>query len=74
MVTIRLSRFGRKKAPFYRVVVVDSRKKTTGGVIEFIGTWNPIKKLTDIDKDKVASWVKKGAQISPSVKKLIVEK
>ncbi|KKR44850.1 MAG: 30S ribosomal protein S16 [Microgenomates group bacterium GW2011_GWC1_41_20] len=71
MVTIRLSRFGRKKAPFYRVVVVDSRKKTTGGVIEFIGTWNPIKNLTVVDKDKLTEWVKKGAQVSPAVKKII---
>lgn len=71
MVTIRLSRFGRKKAPFYRIVVVDSRKKTTGGVIEFIGTWNPIKKLKEIDKAKMAEWVKNGAQVSDSVKKIL---
>jgi len=71
MVTIRLSRFGRKKAPFYRIVVVDGRKKTTGGVIDYIGTWNPIKKLKVIDKDKVALWTKNGAQLSASVKKIL---
>jgi small subunit ribosomal protein S16 len=71
MVTIRLSRFGRKKAPFYRIVVVDSRKKTTGSVIEYIGTWNPDKKLKVIDKEKLSEWTKKGAQISASVKKII---
>jgi len=71
MVTIRLSRFGRKKAPFYRIVVVDSRKKTTGSVIEYIGTWNPIKKLKVIDKTKVTEWIKKGAQVSDSVKKIL---
>lgn len=71
MVTIRLSRFGRKKAPFYRIVVVDDRKKTTGGVIDYIGTWNPIKKLKVIDKDKVALWTKNGAQLSASVKKIL---
>lgn len=71
MVTIRLSRFGRKKAPFYRIVAVDSRKKVVGGVIEYIGTWNPIKKEKKIDKEKLSSWIKKGAQVSTSVKKLI---
>ncbi len=71
MVTIRLSRFGRKKAPFYRIVVVDSRKKTTGGVIEYVGTWNPIKKLKEVDKEKVKEWVSKGAQVSASVKKIL---
>lgn len=71
MVTIRLSRFGRKKAPFYRIVVTDSKKKTTGGIIDYIGTWNPIKKLKEIDKEKLAQWKKNGAQMSATVKKLL---
>lgn len=71
MVTIRLSRFGRKKAPFYRIVVTDSKKKTTGGVIDYIGTWNPIKKLKEIDKEKLNEWKKNGAQMSATVKKLL---
>ncbi len=71
MVTIRLSRFGRKKAPFYRIVVTDSRKKTTGGIIEYIGTWNPIKKIKEIDKEKLSKWTKTGAQMSASVKKIL---
>ncbi len=71
MVTIRLSRFGRKKAPFYRVVAVDSRKKAIGGVLEYLGIWNPSKKIIDIDKTKVTAWIKKGAQVSATVKKLL---
>ncbi len=71
MVTIRLSRFGRKNAPFYRIAVIDSRKKTTGGVLDYIGTWNPIKKLTQIDKEKLDSWTKKGARISSSLEKIL---
>lgn len=71
MVTIRLSRFGRRNAPFYRIVATDSRKKTTGGIIEYIGTWNPIKKIKEIDKEKLAKWVKTGAQMSASVKKIL---
>jgi len=71
MVTIILPRYGRKKAPFYRVVAVDSGKKTAGKVLEFVGTWNPAKKIKEIDKEKVNAWVKKGAQISAAVKKLL---
>ena len=71
MVIIRLSRFGRKKAPFYRVIAVDSSKKTTGKYLQVLGTWNPAKKESKIDKDKVKIWIGKGAQISVGVKKLL---
>lgn len=71
MVTIRLARFGRKKGPFYRVVVLDSSKKTAGANIEVLGYWNPTKKDFKIEKTKFDSWVKKGAQVSPAVTKLI---
>lgn len=74
MIAIRLSRFGRKKAPFYRIVAVDSRKKATGMVLKFLGTWNPAKKEFKIDKDELKIWVGKGAQISATVKKLIDNK
>ncbi len=70
MVTIRLARHGRKKAPFYRIVAVDSQKKTTGAVLEVLGTWNPSKKELNFMKEKADSWVKKGAQMSATVKKL----
>lgn len=71
MVSIRLSRFGHKKAPFYRVVAVDSKKKQGGMVLEILGTWNPIKNEVDIDKKRVEAWVAKGGQISTPVKNLI---
>jgi len=73
MVIIRLSRFGRKKAPFYRVVVVDSSKKATGKYLEAVGTWNPAKSAKTIDKNKVNAWIKKGATLSATVKKLMEE-
>ena len=68
MVKIRLQRQGAKKAPFYHIVVADSRK-----VIEKIGTYNP---MTDpativVDKEKVEAWVKNGAKMTDSVKALI---
>jgi len=71
MVIIRLSRFGRKKAPYYRVVAVDSSKKTTGKYLQVLGTFNPAKKESKIDKDKLKVWIGKGAQISIGVKKLL---
>lgn len=62
---------GRKKAPFYRIVAVDSRKKATGAVLEILGTWNIAKKKLDINKEKVDAWVKKGARMSATVEKLL---
>lgn len=71
MVTIRLARFGRKKGAFYRIVVLDSTKKTSGANLEVVGYWNPLKKDLKVEKERVADWVKKGAQISATVKKLL---
>jgi len=70
MVTIRLSRYGRKKAPFYRIVAVDSTKKATGEVLEFLGFWNPKNKETKFEKEKIQAWIKKGAKLSATVEKL----
>lgn len=71
MVSIRLSRFGHKNAPFYRIVAVDSKKRQGGMVLEILGTWNPSKKEFNVDKKKVEAWVSKGGQVSPAVKKLL---
>lgn len=74
MVKIRLSRYGRKKAPFYRVVAVDSIKKGTGMFLEILGTYNPAKKAKEFDMEKAQAWIKKGAQVSDTVKKLFFTK
>lgn len=73
MVKIRLRRAGAKKAPFYKVVVADSRSPRDGRIIEQIGTYNP---MTDpsqinIDAQKVEEWIKKGAQPTDTVKSLL---
>lgn len=73
MVTIRLSRYGRKKAPFYRVIVVDSRKKRDGAFLDVLGFWNPEKDDKKIDKTGLDAWIKKGAQVSDTVKKLFIK-
>ena len=72
-VKIRLRRMGAKKAPFYRVVVADSRFPRDGRFIEEIGYYDPTKNpaVVNIDKDKANEWIKKGAQPTDTVKRLL---
>ncbi|QQS39550.1 30S ribosomal protein S16 [Candidatus Woesebacteria bacterium] len=71
MIKIRLARFGARNKPFYRVVVTDSKRKITGKPLEVLGFWNPKSQEKSIDKKKLDAWVKKGAQITATLKKLI---
>ena len=73
MVKIRLKRMGAKKAPFYRVVVADSRYPRDGRFIEEIGTYNPLKQPSEIkiDAEKAQKWLSNGAQPTDTVKKLL---
>lgn len=61
MVRIRLSRRGKNKNPFYRIVVTNKRTKRDGAPIEEIGTYNPKTKELKVNKDKANDWIKKGA-------------
>lgn len=72
MVKIRLKRMGAKKAPFYRIVVADSRNPRDGGSIAEIGTYNPLTEPAEIKVNAEAAkeWMGKGAQVSDTVKKL----
>ncbi len=72
-VKIRLRRIGAKKAPFYRVVVADSRYPRDGRFIEEIGYYNPLVEPADvkIDADKAKQWIKNGAQPTDTVKSLL---
>ncbi|MBE6897239.1 MAG: 30S ribosomal protein S16 [Clostridia bacterium] len=71
-VKIRLRRMGAKKAPFYRIVVADSRFPRDGRFIEEIGTYNPLTEPSEvkIDAEKAAQWIKNGAQPTDTVKSL----
>ncbi len=71
-VKIRLRRMGSKKAPFYRVVVADSRYPRDGRFIEEIGTYNPLTEpaAVNIDGEKAKTWLKNGAQPTDVVKRL----
>ena len=73
MVKIRLKRIGAKKAPFYRVVVADSRYPRNGRFIEEIGYYNPIAEPAQlsIDADKAKKWLGNGAQPTETVKALL---
>lgn len=69
---IRLTRMGRKKKPFYRIVVTDFRKRRDGGWIESIGFYNPLAEpvALKIDSDRLAYWKSVGAKMSERVAKL----
>jgi len=73
MVKIRLKRVGAKKAPFYHIVVADSRSPRDGKIIEKIGTYDPMTEPStiNVDKEKVEKWIKNGAKPTDSVKQLI---
>ena len=72
-VKIRLRRMGAKKAPFYRVVVADSRFPRDGRFIEELGYYDPTKEPTvfKVDGDKVKQWIANGAQPTDTVKALL---
>ena len=72
-VKIRLRRMGAKKAPFYRVVVADSRYPRDGRFIEEVGTYDPTKNpsVINVDLEKTNKWIANGAQPTEPVKKIL---
>ena len=73
MVKIRLRRMGAKKAPYYRIVVADSRCPRDGRCIEEIGTYNPLTEpaAITVDVEKAQTWIKNGAQPTDTVRGLL---
>ncbi|MCL6634953.1 MAG: 30S ribosomal protein S16 [Peptococcaceae bacterium] len=74
-VKIRLRRMGAKKAPFYRIVVADSRSPRDGRFIEEIGYYDPLKDpaVIKINEEKALDWLRKGAQLSDTAKALFTK-
>ena len=72
-VKIRLRRMGKKKAPFYRIVVADSRFPSDGRFIEEIGYYDPLEKpaVVKVDAEKAKKWISNGAQPTDTVKVLL---
>lgn len=73
MLKIRLRRMGARNNPFYRVVVSDSRRVPTGRAVEEIGFYDPTTEpvTLNVDAERVQYWVGQGAQLSPTVAKLV---
>ncbi len=73
MLVIRLSRFGKKKKPFYRVVVTDKRRPRDGRFVEIVGTYDPRKQPAEVrlDAERVKYWLGCGAQPSDTVRSLL---
>jgi len=73
MLTIRLTRKGKKNQPFFRVVLVDKRRSSTGGkAVEDLGYVDPLKKRRSLNKERIQYWISKGAQASATIHNLLV--
>jgi len=75
--SIRLKRFGTKKRPYYRIVVMDAKAPRDGKTIEEVGFYHPIEaedKQISFDADKVRAWVDKGARVSDTVRGILNKK
>ncbi len=72
-VRIRLTRKGRKKQPFYRIIVADSQAPRDGKFLDIVGTYDPMQNpaVVKIDNEKLDSWMKKGARPTETVESLI---
>ena len=75
--TIRLKKFGTKKRPYYRIVVVDSRAPRDGKTIDELGYYHPIEaeeKQISFDQDKIRGWLDKGVTVSDTVRGILNKK
>lgn len=75
MVMIRLARFGARKQPYYRVVVIEKDRARNGRSIEVVGTYNPRTNPATValKRDRIEHWTSKGAQLSDRVQKLLTK-
>ncbi len=76
MLSIRLTRMGAKKRPFYRIVVTEKRSKRDGRFVESVGYYDPCRNPADvkINRERVKYWIERGAQPSETVRSLINRK
>lgn len=73
MLTIRLSRIGKKKHPIYRVIVSEKQKDTVGDYLELLGHYDPHTNKAELKAERIKYWIDKGAQSSGTVHNLLVE-
>lgn len=74
MLILRLSRVGKKKQPTYRLVVQEKHRDPWGTSVEILGNYNPRTKALDIKEDRIKHWLNNGAQMSPTVNNLLIDK
>ncbi|MCF7906689.1 30S ribosomal protein S16 [Patescibacteria group bacterium] len=72
MLTIKFSRKGRKKQPFYRIIVLEKAKDPRGNFLEDLGFRNPLSKETVLKKERIKYWLSQGAQPTGSVRNLLI--
>ncbi|TSC93432.1 MAG: 30S ribosomal protein S16 [Candidatus Berkelbacteria bacterium Licking1014_7] len=74
MTIIRLQRVGKKSQPYFRLVVADKKRHVSAKTLEILGSFNPRSKEINFEKEKIISWIEKGAQISNTVARLLQNK
>lgn len=74
MLTIRLSRIGKKNKPMYRLIISEKARDPYGKALEILGSYNPYSKELQINEEKTKTWISKGAGMSPTVNNLLIEK
>lgn len=74
MLTIRLSRVGKKKKPLYRLIISEKGRDPWGKAMEFLGFYNPYTKELSAKADRIKYWISKGSQMSPTVNNLLITK
>ena len=74
MLVIRLARIGTKNRPSYRIIICERGRDNYGNVLEILGTYNTYSKELKVEGEKVKAWISKGAQLSPTLNNLLVEK
>jgi len=72
MLTIRLSRVGKKGKPLYRLIISEKARDPWGKALEILGSYNPAKKDLQVNGSQIKYWISKGAQMSPTVNNLLV--
>ena len=73
MLTIRLSRFGKKKHPIYRVIISEKRKDTVGDYLELLGQYDPHTNKAELKADRIKYWLDNGAQTSGTIHNLLID-
>lgn len=73
MLVIRFARLGKRKNPFYRIIISEKTKDTQSDFLEILGYYNPLTKVAEVKKERILYWLSCGAKPSPTVYNLLVD-